>query len=94
MTNKEIRNEILTKKGVGLYTGQTVIKVTPERLDSDIDKIQNATLLNQLITMENLALWKGGNTPEEKINHFFAVLRDAKEQLERETNGIAIKESK
>jgi len=52
--------------------------------DTDVEQIQKLTRLSVFDTMENLALWKGGNTPEEKITHFFAVLRDAKEQLERD----------
>lgn len=43
--------------------------------------LQNLTRLDVLTTMENLALWKGGNTAEEKIQHFFKVLQMAKDEL-------------
>ena len=89
-TNEEIRIEGLTcgviQMKASYFVNQDFIddfeaNDAEEACEVALDYLMDKARLDVLTTMENLALWKGGNTAEEKIQHFFKVLQMAKDEL-------------
>lgn len=90
MTNKEIRDKGVTGGLMSMhgsyfieqeFGGDFTANDTEEACEMALDFLMNEARKDTLKTMRDLALWKGGNTAEEKIQHFFKVVNEAIELL-------------